>query len=362
MNPETWLRYFAERTTEFALMFLDPEGRILWWSPGAEYIFGHAPEDIVGRPLAELFVEVDRERGIPNYELESARSGLSAHDDRWMLRKDGSRFWASGTVIGLHNEANEFVGHCKILRDRTDWKTQIRTLKTALEQYRDFHATLSHELRNALMPLLNTVELLRLKSGEQVPARHLDLMTRQLQSIHRLVEDITDVARMQTGKMNLQRETFDLRRVTDNAVDALRAEFESRRQQLKVVMLPVPIEIVGDADRVHQALLNLLRNAHKYTPDDGQIGVQIMTEGKEAVIRIDDTGCGIAPELLPKIFELFTQASPQHEHEGLGIGLSLVHEIANLHGGSVQARSEGVGKGSQFTMRLPLAPRMESGG
>ena len=364
MDVERLLRMLAEQTIEQAIILIDSEGRIAWWGKGAEHVFGYVRDEIVGQPLSRLFTPEDVRRGMPDYELDTACKDGMAEDDLWMMRADGSRFWAAGAVTPIQDGNEKVIAYGKILRDRTDQKEQLETLRnqvTALEQadqHRNiFLSTLSHELRNPLAPLVNALQLIRMSSPESPGLQYpVKLIERQVEFIRRLVDDLLDVTRISSGKVQLNTEPLDLRDVLGRAVESVRPALEARRHKLTVSLLGAPIPVHGDRDRLQQVFVNLLGNAVKYTPEDGQLNLKAFVEGEEAVVKIQDNGVGIAQDMQPRIFDLFTQAENTltRSQGGLGIGLSLVKQLATLHEGSVQVRSEGVGKGSEFTVRLPL--------
>jgi signal transduction histidine kinase len=182
----------------------------------------------------------------------------------------------------------------------------------------------------------------------------LKLIEEQLDFVHRMLDDLSDVTRITTGKVRLNVGPVVLQELIEKTVEVVRPRIEERGQRIQVIGPRSSIELQGDPDRLQQVFLNLLSNAVKYTPERGAICVEITIEADEAVVRISDTGVGIPHEMLPEIFDLFTQVETQLSHGGLGIGLALVKDFVALHGGSVQVRSEGVGKGSEFMVRLPL--------
>src|SRR4030095_16401095 len=286
-----------------------------------------------------------------------ARGFGKAEDDRWQVRPDGSKFWATGMLIALRDESGNLLGYCKIIRNRTDLKEQLDTLHnqvealTKLDQQKNiFLATLSHELRNPLTPLVNAVQLLRMNApvlGKmEFPVK---LIERQVDFIRRLVDDLSEVTRVSLGKVRLNKCRILLRDFLSNAIEATRPVVEERRHNLQLVLPSDPIALQGDPDRLYQVFVNIISNAVKFTPDEGRLWVKATTEGDEAVVRVEDTGVGIPHEMLPRIFDLFTQVETPVSHGGLGIGLALVKDLVTMHGGSVQVRSEGMGKGSEFT-------------
>lgn len=363
-DPEILLRLLRDQDRVHALLLLDADGRITAWLAGAENVFGYRAEEIVGRSVSELFTPEDRAQGLDAHELEVARRDGHAADDRWHLRKDGTRIWVIGVLVPLR-EAGHLVGFAKILRDRTEMKQQlvelrnrIATLEKADERKNLFLGTLAHELRNPLAPLTNAAQLVRLAAADREELLYpAQVIERQLDLLRRLVDDLLDVTRVGTGKVQLKKERLALNDVLTRVADQYRPEAERRRQQFDLLLPAGRIEVDGDADRLHQVFVNLLTNAIKYTPDGGHIWLQATAEGSQAVVAVRDTGVGIAPEALPRIFELFTQeeASRPRSEGGLGLGLPLVKSLVALHGGSVQVQSEGRGKGSMFAVRLPLA-------
>ncbi|HEX2228607.1 MAG TPA: PAS domain-containing sensor histidine kinase [Candidatus Binatia bacterium] len=359
---EQFLRLLAEQSKEHAFILLDADGRVTWWSPGATHLFDRDAEEMVGQPLTRLFTPEDVEKGIPEQELAIARDVGKAEDDRWQLRADGSRLWVTGMSVALRDENGNLLGFGKIVRNRTDLKEQLETLRNEVktltsrdEQKNIFVATLSHELRNPLTPLSSAVQLLRKTAPATAALEYpIKLIERQVEFIQRLVDDLLDVTRITTGKIRLNKQKVALHEIVNRAVEAIQPLIEERDQNLQVLLPSNPIEFVADPDRLHQVLVNLITNAAKFTPHEETIWVKGTIEGEEVVVHVEDTGVGIPPAMLAGIFDLFTQVETPLSHGGLGIGLSLVRNLVTLHGGSVQVRSDGLGKGSEFTVRLPL--------
>ena len=358
------LRLLAECTREHAVMLLDTEGRINWWNAGAERIFGLKRGEAIGQHVSRLFTDEEIEQGLPEHEMAIARVDGSAENDRWLERRDGSRFWANGLMVALRESDGRLIGFGKILRSRTDLWEQIQTLRNRAEaldteaRRKDvFLSTLSHELRNPLAPLSNAVQLIRLAAPSNPELDYpVKVIERQVESLSRLVGDLLDLSRIGAGKIELKKETVILQDIVHIAVESANPLVSGRRHRLEVLLPPVPLYVDGDPDRLVQVFVNLLNNAGKFTPEDGRIWIKGTIEDDEAVVDVQDTGIGIPPDVLPRIFELFTQveSSRPQSQGGLGIGLSLVKDLVTLHGGSVQVRSEGPGKGSEFTVRLPL--------
>lgn len=365
-DPGQLLRLLAEQAEEHALLLLDPDGVISWWGGGAEVIFGMEKAEAVGRPFAVLFTKEDAAAGMPDYEMAVARANGTAENDRWMGRPDGSRFWAAGVLTALRDPNGELLGFGKILRNRTDLREQLDTVRNQLKAATDanyqkdvFLSTLSHELRNPLAPLSNAVQLIRISSRRQADLEPLlKIIDRQIDNLRRLVDDLLDISRVGVGKIELKLERVSLHEVVQRSVESTRPLIRERRHVLDVIMPAAPIVFEGDSTRLEQVFTNLIQNAAKYTPEGGHIWVKGTTEGPEAVVHVQDTGVGIPHDMLPRIFDLFTQVetSRPQAQGGLGIGLSLVKTMVALHGGSVQVHSDGEGKGSEFTVRLPLQP------
>jgi two-component system CheB/CheR fusion protein len=362
---EELLRLLLEQSTELAIIFADPEGRIRWWNAGAEYIFGRSQDEVQGESVTLVFPTEEIKQGFADHELAVARAQGRAEDDRWLARKDGSKFWATGVMLALRDASGDVIGFGKMLRNRTDLREQLDALQNqvvALDssvQNKDrFLATLSHELRNPLSPLSYAVQLIRNKT-EVTPEldTHLSIIERQVESLRRLIGDLMDLSRIGAGKVELQRERIALNDIIHASVQSVGPLVRERDHEVVVLLPPTPMIVTVDPVRMEQVFVNLLNNAAKYTPPGGQIWVEGTTEGREAVIHIRDTGVGISHEMLPHIFDLFTQAESSREQwdGGLGVGLALVKKLVALHGGSVQVRSEGESKGSEFSVRLALA-------
>jgi signal transduction histidine kinase len=216
---------------------------------------------------------------------------------------------------------------------------------------------LAHEIRNPLAAVTSALELLDQvgsQNDESVFAR--SSIRRQLDFMQRLVEDLLEITRIGMGKVQLQKQLLPLNEVILAAVETCRPAIDDRTHDFEVVMPGKEIMVEADPARLQQVFVNLIHNAVKYTEYGGQIWVKVSVEGQDAVVKVEDTGIGISPEMLPQIFNLFTQSEfgGSQKSSGLGIGLSVVQDLVSLHGGTVQVRSDGIGKGSEFTVRLPL--------
>ncbi len=356
------LSALAEQAREYAVILMDPDGRIVWWNTGAEHIFDTPRSAAIGEHASMIFTPDDIQRGIAELEMRIAAHDATAQDDRWHVRADGSRFWSSGALIALRNGSGELIGFGKLLRNRTKLKEQIERMREEARVARESEesqkvgiATLSHELRNVLGAFVQGLKLLR-SQGASLERRSelLDMLERQTSLVHRLTEDLLDISRLATGKMHLKLAEVELQDSLRRVVANVAERAKERRIQIDLLMPPGPIVVRADAARLQQVFGNLLDNAIKYTPEGGRVWVKLTIEDPEAVVHVQDNGIGIPPDMLDQIFDLFTQVDTDVARHGLGIGLALVRDLLELHGGSVQARSDGEGKGSEFTVRLPL--------
>jgi CheY-like chemotaxis protein len=230
-------------------------------------------------------------------------------------------------------------------------------LKAADQSKNEFLATLAHELRNPLASIRNVLHLMRDPTGNRV-VNELERAMAERQVVHltRLIDDLMDVARITRGKIELHKTIVELKTIVSNAIETSRPQIDDRRHNLNVVLPSADIPVEGDPTRLEQVFWNLLNNAAKYSDPGSRIDLVLEREGKDALIRVRDTGMGIQPEMLPKVFGMFVQVSDHKDHAlgGLGIGLSLVRNLVEMHGGSISARSDGPGTGSEFTVRLPV--------
>jgi signal transduction histidine kinase len=265
----------------------------------------------------------------------------------------------------IRNTGGQLIGFGKILRDRTDVRGEIQALvkqneglKQAELRKNQFISTLSHELRNPLGALSLAHELLKIAGNDtSTIAEAVATIGSEIDTIRRMVDDLIDVTRMSAGKVLLEKHCQDLRSVVEAAVATCRPNIDMQTHHLNVILPIAPLQTDVDAVRMRQVFINLIQNAANFTKNGGTIWVKAGVEAAEAVVKVGDNGIGISPEVLPHIFDLFTQAEFAGERPtpGLGIGLSVVKDLTQLHGGSVQVRSDGIGKGAEFTVRLPLA-------
>ncbi|RYZ13388.1 MAG: PAS domain S-box protein [Comamonadaceae bacterium] len=367
---EEKLRLAAATTRDYSIITLDDAGLITGWNAGAQRIFGYGEDEMIGRPIALIFTPEDQAHGVPQDEMRRAATEGRAEDERWHKRKDGSRFYCSGVMTPL--EGNGFKGFAKIARDMTGTKRQelaqehqlLREKKASLsaqmanELKDQFLAVMSHELKQPLNLIQMNAELLtRLPGATEHPAvrRIGETIKRAVASQTRIINDLLDLSRVRTGKLHLNRVMVDVGDVVQTLASALTPDLATKRIELQVDSAPA-LMCFGDRVRVEQIVWNLLSNAVKFTPEGGRVSVAAQPDGAFARIVVADSGCGIAPEFLGQVFGMFSQAGLDATpgNGGLGIGLALVMELTQAHGGRAEVHSDGIGKGARFTVWLPL--------
>lgn len=532
--PDRHYRQIVSSAIDYAIITTCPRGCVTSWNQGAERLTSWTQAEMIGHTLHELFTPEDVAEHAVEREIENAARDGHSMDERWHLRKDGSRFWGSGEVMRLHDDQGAPYGFVKILRDRTAQRRQARDLQFlarsseelsatdeypamleriawhAVEDFADycaidmletsgslqrvalthrdpekltrahelhkrfppslgmrggirqvldtgqphlvprltpevaaqllppgerqeallslglisymavplsahgetvgvmtfataesgreygpedlalaldlgrraavaiqnarlllglrdadkakdvFMATLAHELRNPLAPIWNGLSIIQRVPGDRARVEQVGRMIeRQVAQLSRLVDDLLDVSRIATGKLELKKEPTSLVQILAHAVEMSRPHIEAAHHQLQLSFTREPTDVMADPARLAQVFANLLNNAAKYTRHGGLIEVNVEAHSRHLVVRIKDNGAGIEPEMLRRVFGLFTQIPQQDERRqgGLGIGLSLVDGLVRLHGGRVEARSEGLGKGSEFIVQLPRLVR-----
>jgi signal transduction histidine kinase/ActR/RegA family two-component response regulator len=288
----------------------------------------------------------------------AARSGQTVRDfEHDVIRPDGSRVTMSANVSPMLGDAGQVRGVVGIYLDVTVRKAAEHALKESDRRKDEFLAALAHELRNPLAPIRNAVQILKLK-GPPDPelAWSRDVIDRQVQHMVRLLEDLFDVSRIAHDKLELRKQEVELSEVIEMAVEMSRPLIDGRGHQLTLALPGEPVYLDADPARLAQVFANLLNNAAKYAEARSHIHLTGERRGSEAAVAVRDEGIGIAAEMLPRIFDMFIQAGRPLERSqgGLGIGLTLVRGLIELHGGSIEARSDGLGKGSEFLVRLPV--------
>ena len=293
-------------------------------------------------------------------------------------RPDGSRVTTLAHANPIRDEAgSRVIGAVNLLVDISDRKRAAEALRADVTEQREraealrqadrrkdeFLATLAHELRNPLAPIVNSLQILRMTQDQDPSVEKVcQIMERQTNLLVRLVDDLLEVSRIAQGKIDLRREKLDLAAVIRSAVETSRPQIDAGGHQLAISVPPRPMIVNADSDRLAQVIANLLNNAAKYTPAGGQIWLTARPGRGQVTISVRDNGVGISPEQLPRVFEMYAQGGvpDARSPRGLGIGLTLAKNLVQLHGGRIEARSDGLGKGSQFTITLPLVDRAVS--
>jgi PAS domain S-box-containing protein len=348
------------------MVMVDPEGRVVLVNSQTEKMFGYRRDELIGQPVDMLIPERFRAKH-PHYRrgffARPETRPMGAGRDLYGRHKDGTEF---PVEIGLNPiETDEGLYALSAIVDITERKQleqelrlRLEELATADRQKDEFLAMLGHELRNPLAPMRNAVHLIKLAGqNPHLLQNARDVLDRQLQHLVRLVDDLLDVSRIITGRIELRKERVNLGDAVMRAVETARPVIDSRGHELVIVPSPGQVWVAGDIVRLSQIIANLLTNAAKYTPQPDRIWLTVEATPTEAVVRVRDRGIGIAPEFLPRVFDLFVQAdsSLARSYGGLGIGLTLVKRLVTLHQGRVTATSTGLGDGSEFVVRLPLA-------
>ena len=355
-QSEERMRLLIESVTEYAIFLLDPTGRIMSWNEGARRIKGYEASEIIGQHISKFYTEDAHNSGLPNILLAKALQNGSASDEGWRVKKDGNKFWASIVITAVHSGSGEHYGYVKITRDLTERRLADELAKSH-EEKDTFLATLAHELRNPIAPLAPGLDLIiRAPHETERVIKVATMMRRQVDLMSRLIEDLVDLSRITTGRINLRRERASLATVIEDSLCSIRPLVEKYRHRL-IVEVEKDIPIFADPHRLTQALTNLLRNAVKYTESSGEIVLSAWSVDSQTLeISVRDNGRGIGRDVIEDIFDTFNRGL-QTDTDGLGIGLSLTRAIVQLHGGKISVASEGVGKGSEFLMTLPIRER-----
>jgi two-component system CheB/CheR fusion protein len=374
---EERLRLVLENAREFAIFSMDLSRRVTSWNQGAQNLLGYSEAEIIGEPADVIFSEEDRAAGTPNAEAEQALAEGRATGEGWRRRKDGSRFWGRGAMMAMHDGAGKVIGLVKILRDETvaqnaraalekSRQELIAALQTAEQarleaeaagQAKDrFLAVLSHELRTPLTPVLMGVRVLQLNRDLPPNALEaLEMIARNVQLEARFIDDLLDISRLSHGKLEIAREPVDIHEIIRSAIEISQSELEEKKQTIDVHLDAAHHQCAGDSMRLHQVFWNLVKNASKFSGETGRICVSTRDEPGLVVIEISDSGIGIRPESLERIFDAFAQEarSSSRKTGGLGLGLAIARAVAQAHGGDIAAASPGLNKGATFTVTLP---------
>lgn len=351
-------------SSDDAIVSKNLRGIVTSWNQGAERIFGYTAEEMVGQSITRL-IPVERQDEEPRILTKLQKGERVDHFETQRRRKDGHIIDVSLCISPVKNQAGIIVGASKIARDITTKKRLAEQMRqAALEVERqgrmkdEFLATLSHELRTPLQAILGWTQILISGQCDDTELRQgLDVIDRNAHAQTRIIEDLLDMNRILSGKVRLDVQRVDLESIIGASIEAVRPAAQAKRLRILSLLDPLSQPVLGDPGRLQQIFWNLLSNAVKFTPSGGVITVTLQRVNSHLEISVTDTGTGIKEDFLPHVFERFKQAdsSTTRHHGGLGLGLAIVRHLAELHGGSVRARSPGENAGSTFTVMLPLA-------
>ena len=357
-NSEIRFRRLFETAKDGILILESNTGKITEANPFISELLGYPPDELLGKELWQIGLFQDIHASQAAFR-QLQEQGYIRYHNLPLLTKAGRRVEVE-FVSNVYNVNHQPVIQCNI-RDNTEHH-QLERAQAQAEALVDLHrrkdeflAMLSHELRNPLAAITNAVELLDLEKDAAFQQKARTIIRRQVGNLVVLVNDLLEVSRVLSGRIQLHEEELDLRGIAQQAVETARTLIDERKHRLNVAFPQEPAWVLGDAIRLEEVIVNLLSNAAKYTPEGGDIWLSIKEEGEEVVIRVRDSGVGIAPDLLPQIFDLFTQAQRTLDRSqgGLGIGLTVVRKVIEMHGGTTEAHSSGLGQGSEFIVRLP---------
>ena len=358
-QSEERFRLLVDGVLDYAIYMLSPDGLVVSWNAGAHRVKGYGASEVIGTHFSRFFTPESLENGEPWSELAIARERGRAEDEGWRVRKDGSRFWARVVVTALYDTDGLLIGFAKVTQDLTQ-RRQSEALAVSAKTLNDFIAVLAHELRNPLAPIRNAVEMLGSpKTDEVVREKMRQVIDRQSAQLVRIVDDLLDVNRITRGTITMAAVPCDVSDIVERALETVRPAIERSNQSLSVDLPLEPVKVRGDPSRLLQALTNVLSNATRYTDAGGSIFVtvsRVTLDGHSTVrISVRDTGRGIEPALLQSIFGMFVQGRDplNRPAAGLGVGLALARSIIELHHGTIEAASDGPGKGAQFVVSMP---------
>jgi len=379
-RSEERFRLLVEGVSEYAIFMLDANGKVATWNSGAERIKGYTASEIIGQHFSIFYPADVRESGWTEHELQVAAEKGSFVDNGWRLRKDGTTFWANVTITALRDDTGHLLGYAKLTRDLTQTK-RVEAMELANQQREemldaersarmvaqratrlkdDFLATLSHELRTPLSAILGwTQVLLRGDSskGPDAQRRAIEVIDRNARAQVQLIDDLLDLSRIMTGKIRLDLRQVSFLSIVEAAVESARPSADAKRIRLKAILGSGHDIVSADSARLQQVVWNLLTNAIKFTPKEGQIQVIFQRVNSHLELSVSDTGIGIPASYLPHVFDRFSQkdSSTTRAFGGLGLGLAICKQLVDLHGGSITAASQGEGKGATFSVQLPVS-------
>ena len=378
-RSEERLRLLIEGVSEYAIFMLDPNGNVATWNVGAQRIKGYAAGDVVGKHFSIFYPQQVKDGGWCDHELREAADKGSFVDDGWRLRKDGSRFWANVTITALRDGEGRLLGFAKLTRDMTDSK-KAEAMETASKEREEllvaerearmaaqraarakdeFLSTLSHELRTPLSAILGWTQILTRDTDPATPQqRHaIEVIDRNARAQAKLIDDLLDLSRIMAGKVRFELQQVSMADVTQAALESALPVAEAKDIRARVLFDQGRMVVNGDPSRLQQIVWNLLTNAVKFTPKGGRVEVLLRRVNSYIELSVTDTGVGIPESFLPLVFDRFSQrdGSTTRAAGGLGLGLAISKQLAELHGGTIKASSPGEGMGSTFRLELPIS-------
>ena len=370
-QQQEWLHVTLANIAD-GVITTDVEGRIIFLNAAAEALTGWQIAEAAGKPLETVFRIVNKQTRLPIptpvQKVLATGTVVGQANPTLLISKDGRQTTLADSAAPIRDLSGAILGVVLVFRETGADRRAAAALSEEDHHKDRFLAVLGHELRNCLSPIRNTVQVIRHQAAERMSAegQSWDILDRQVQHMSRLVDDLLDISRIAQGKLTLETRAVEFTPVVEQAVEMSRPLIQTRRHELTVHVPPGPVWLEADQTRLVQILTNLLNNAARYTDEGGRIALTAETNGREAVLRVRDSGMGIAPEVLPWVFLPFSQGDRAigRTREGLGLGLALVKSLVEMHGGTVDVYSEGPGKGSEFVVRLPVrmgAPELESG-
>jgi PAS domain S-box-containing protein len=355
-NPcdEVRFRALIEQSLD-AIALVEPDGGVSYVSPAIVRVLGYTPEEFIALKAFEVVHPDERDQAIKLLASVVQQPGGSQTVLNRARHKDGSWRWIE-TISTNQIENPSLRAIVANFRDVTERKQAEEILRDADRRTDELVSILAHELRNPLAAINNAVQLSLRSAQDADRAWSRDVIERQARHLARLIDDLLDVSRLTRGKIELHKEQIDLAPVISRAVRSVRPLIEKKQHNLTVSVTEDQMAVYADPARMEQVLVNLITNAAKYTKDGGQIALTADRDG-EVIVTVKDTGVGIPPAMLTRIFDPFAQVDRTINNSpgGLGIGLTLVKKIVELHGGTATAASAGIGKGSEFTIRFPVA-------